>query len=190
MCMQNFSRRKPRKAMGEASTIQKLRPSRLMLVKTKRTATADSTGLRFATPTVFRAPLAIRVGTAGADVVRQVTIDRGEQTVFDLAGPLKLGNEWHGNGPNSCEDHADRDNAREQKAFVRRRHITAPDHHPAENENKEQWLQESLQKKLNCIAPRYVGVACQHRAKSFPVQSRRLRPVWCRKRFSKLGSEM
>jgi len=53
------------------------------------TATADSTGLRFATPTVFRAPLAIRVGTAGGDVVRQVTIDRREQTVRidSLPGP-------------------------------------------------------------------------------------------------------
>ena len=45
------------------------------------TATADSTGLRFAVPLVFRVPLAIRVGTSGADVVRRVTIDRREQTV-------------------------------------------------------------------------------------------------------------
>ena len=53
------------------------------------TATADSTGLRFATPLAFRAPLAVRVGTAAGDVVRQVTIDRREQTVRidGLPGP-------------------------------------------------------------------------------------------------------
>jgi aminopeptidase N len=48
------------------------------------TATADSSGLRFAVPAVFRAPLSIRVGTAAGDVVRRVTISRREQTVrFD-----------------------------------------------------------------------------------------------------------
>jgi aminopeptidase N len=53
------------------------------------TATADSTGLRYATPLAFRAPVAIRVGTAKGDVVRRVTIDRREQTVRldDLPGP-------------------------------------------------------------------------------------------------------
>ena len=45
------------------------------------TATADSTGLRFATPLAFRAPIAIRVATAQGEVVRRVTIDRREQTV-------------------------------------------------------------------------------------------------------------
>jgi aminopeptidase N len=45
------------------------------------TATADSSGFRFTTPLVFRAPLAIRVGTAAGDVVRRVVIDRREQTV-------------------------------------------------------------------------------------------------------------
>jgi len=45
------------------------------------TATADSTGLRYATPLVFRAPLTIRVGTSAGDVVRQVTIDQREQRV-------------------------------------------------------------------------------------------------------------
>ncbi|HEX6105179.1 MAG TPA: M1 family aminopeptidase [Gemmatimonadales bacterium] len=45
------------------------------------TATADSTGLRFTTPLVFRAPVAIRVGTAKGDVVHRVVIDRREQTV-------------------------------------------------------------------------------------------------------------
>ncbi len=45
------------------------------------TVTADSTGLRYATPSVFRAPLTIRVGTSAGDVVRQVTIDQREQRV-------------------------------------------------------------------------------------------------------------
>ena len=44
-------------------------------------SSADSTGLRFVTPPVFRAPVAIRVGTAAADVVARVTIDRREQTI-------------------------------------------------------------------------------------------------------------
>jgi aminopeptidase N len=46
------------------------------------TATADSTGLRYATPLVFRAPLTIRVGTSTGDVVRQVTINQREQRVL------------------------------------------------------------------------------------------------------------
>ena len=56
------------------------------------TATADSTGLRFVTPPAFRAPIAIRVGTASGDVVRRVAIDRREQTVElgDLPGPPTL----------------------------------------------------------------------------------------------------
>jgi aminopeptidase N len=44
-------------------------------------ATADSTGFRFTVPLAFRAPIAIRVGTAGGEIVRRVTIDRREQTV-------------------------------------------------------------------------------------------------------------
>ncbi len=57
------------------------------------TATADSAGFRFATPLAFRAPLAIRVGTARGDVVRRVTIDRREQRVLidDLpAAPIMV----------------------------------------------------------------------------------------------------
>jgi aminopeptidase N len=45
------------------------------------TATADSNGIRFSVPQAFRAPLAIRVGTAAGDVVARVTIDRREQVV-------------------------------------------------------------------------------------------------------------
>ncbi|HSD32685.1 MAG TPA: M1 family aminopeptidase [Gemmatimonadales bacterium] len=45
------------------------------------TATADSTGLRFVTPTVFRMPLTIRVGTRSGDVVQQVDLSQREQTV-------------------------------------------------------------------------------------------------------------
>ncbi|HUF35051.1 MAG TPA: M1 family metallopeptidase, partial [Gemmatimonadales bacterium] len=45
------------------------------------TATADSTRLRFTTPLAFRAPVAIRVGTAAGDMVHRVVIDRREQAV-------------------------------------------------------------------------------------------------------------
>jgi aminopeptidase N len=45
------------------------------------TATADSTGFRFTTPPVFRAPLTVRVGTAAGDVVRRMVIDQRQQTV-------------------------------------------------------------------------------------------------------------
>ena len=52
-------------------------------------ATADSSAVRFVTPLAFRAPIAIRVATPQGDVVRQVTIDRREQTVRidSLPGP-------------------------------------------------------------------------------------------------------
>jgi aminopeptidase N len=46
---------------------------------------ADSTGLRFTTPAVFRMPVTIRVGTAAADVVQRVTLQAREQTI-DFAG--------------------------------------------------------------------------------------------------------
>ena len=42
---------------------------------------ADSTGLRFTTPSVFRMPVTIRVGTGGGDVVRRFTLDSREQTL-------------------------------------------------------------------------------------------------------------
>jgi aminopeptidase N len=42
---------------------------------------ADSTGLRFTTPAAFRLPITIRVGTAGGDVVRPVTLTMREQIV-------------------------------------------------------------------------------------------------------------
>ena len=45
------------------------------------TATADSTGLRFETPSVFRAPIAIRVGSASGDTVVPAVITRREQTI-------------------------------------------------------------------------------------------------------------
>jgi aminopeptidase N len=45
------------------------------------TATADSTGLRFAVPLAFRAPVAVRVATPAGDVVRRFTLDRREQTL-------------------------------------------------------------------------------------------------------------
>jgi aminopeptidase N len=45
------------------------------------TATADSTGLRFVTPAVFRMPLTIRVGTRSGDVVQQAELNQREQTI-------------------------------------------------------------------------------------------------------------
>ena len=45
------------------------------------TSTADSTGLRYSTPAVFRMPVTIRVGTTGADVTRQVMLDAREETI-------------------------------------------------------------------------------------------------------------
>jgi aminopeptidase N len=44
-------------------------------------AKADSTGLKFTTPTVFRMPVTIRVGTAAGDVVRRAALDAREQTI-------------------------------------------------------------------------------------------------------------
>ena len=53
------------------------------------TATADSTGLRFATPTIFRMPVTIREGTAGGDVIQHAQLDAREQTIriAGLSGP-------------------------------------------------------------------------------------------------------
>lgn len=44
-------------------------------------AKADSTGLRFVTPEVFRMPLTIRVGTRSGDLVQQAELDQREQTI-------------------------------------------------------------------------------------------------------------
>jgi aminopeptidase N len=46
---------------------------------------ADSTGLRFTTPAVFRMPVTIRVGTTAGDVVRRVALEAREQTI-EVAG--------------------------------------------------------------------------------------------------------
>lgn len=53
------------------------------------TIAADSAGLEYTVPAVFRMPLTIRVGTAGRDVVKRVQLDAREQTftVEGLAGP-------------------------------------------------------------------------------------------------------
>jgi aminopeptidase N len=45
------------------------------------TAQPDSTGLRYSTPLVFRAPLSIRVGTTKGDVRSRVLLDQREQVV-------------------------------------------------------------------------------------------------------------
>src|SRR5256885_6215936 len=44
-------------------------------------AKADSTGLAFETPKVFRMPVTIRVGTVSGDVVRRVELAAREQTI-------------------------------------------------------------------------------------------------------------
>ena len=51
-------------------------------------------------------------------------------------------------------------------------------------------LQEGLQQQLNSVASGNMGVPGQQSQKGFPVQSRKLLPVWCKKRFSRLGSNM
>src|SRR5262249_46461702 len=117
-------------------------------------------------------------------------VNWGKQTVFDFAGPLKFCDQRHGNRPDSGEDHADRNDSGKQEGLVDCRHIPTADHYPSEDEHKQEWLQEGLQRELNGITPRNMCVTTQHREKSFPVQSRKLLPVWCRKRFSRLGSEM
>ena len=48
-------------------------------------ARADSTGLRFTTPQVFRMPVTIRVGTAKGDVIQRVTLDQRSDT-FTVPG--------------------------------------------------------------------------------------------------------
>src|SRR6202007_1695237 len=47
-----------------------------------------------------------------------------------------------------------------------------------------------LKQQRDKIAASDMRIARQHGEKGFPVHSRKLLPVWCRKRFSKLGSEM
>ncbi|HET7232386.1 MAG TPA: M1 family metallopeptidase [Longimicrobium sp.] len=45
------------------------------------TSTADSTGLRYTTPAVFRMPVTVRVGTAAGAVTRTFQLDRREQSL-------------------------------------------------------------------------------------------------------------
>ncbi len=45
------------------------------------TATADSTGFRYSTPSVFRMPVSIRVGTAAGDVTTRAQLDARKQTI-------------------------------------------------------------------------------------------------------------
>jgi aminopeptidase N len=53
------------------------------------TATADSTGLRYETPTVFRMPVTLRVGVAGKDVTQTFDLNAREQqlVLHDVASP-------------------------------------------------------------------------------------------------------
>jgi aminopeptidase N len=45
------------------------------------TASADSTGLKFTTPAVFRMPVTVRVGTAAGDTAARVELTEREQTI-------------------------------------------------------------------------------------------------------------
>src|SRR6266702_2402862 len=113
-----------------------------------------------------------------------------EQTVFDFARELKLGDQGHGDRPNAGADHADGHDSRKQQALVGRRHEAAADHDAAEDENEHQRLQKRLKQERHEVAAGDMSVAREHGEKSFPVHSRKLLPVWCRKRFSRLGSEI
>src|SRR6266480_4196489 len=59
--------------------------ARKLMLTVKQTQTdsakADSTGLAFETPKVFRMPVTIRVGTVSGDVVRRVELAAREQTI-------------------------------------------------------------------------------------------------------------
>src|SRR6185503_8728399 len=73
---------------------------------------------------------------------------------------------------------------------VDRRHVPAADHHPPENKHKHHRLQERLQQQWNDVPSGDVSITRQEGKKGFPVHSRKLRPVWCKNRFSKLGSNI
>jgi aminopeptidase N len=47
----------------------------------KDSSKADSTGMRFTTPAVFRMPVAIRIGTAGGDVTARAQLSRRQDTI-------------------------------------------------------------------------------------------------------------
>src|SRR5207245_6264260 len=109
---------------------------------------------------------------------------------FDLARELKFGNQRHGDGPDAGANHANGHDSREQQALVGRRHVTAADHDAPKNKDEHQRLQKSLKQQRHEVAAGDVSIAREHGEKGSPVHSRRLLPVWWRKRFSRLGSEM
>ena len=117
-------------------------------------------------------------------------INRRKQAIFNFAGPLEFGDQGHADRPNSGEYHAHRDNARKQQTLVSSGHVAATHHDAAKMKTNSNGCRNVWNGDLNCVAPRHMDVAGQHRGESFPVQSRKLLPVWCRKRFSRLGSEM
>src|SRR6266566_4242337 len=92
---------------------------------------------------------------------------RSEQTVFDFVRELELSDQGHRDGPDASADHD-----------------------AAEDEHEHQRLQKGLKHQRDKVAASDVGIAREHGEKGLPVHSRKLLPVWCRKRFSKLGSEI
>src|SRR6266478_2106787 len=103
---------------------------------------------------------------------------------------LKFSNQRHRHSPNTREHHADRHDPRQQQALVGGGHKPAAHHHPTEDKHEHHRLQESLQEQRNEVAASDMSIARQQGQKSLPVHSRKLLPVWCKNRFSKLGSEM
>ena len=66
-----------------------------------------------------------------------MTIEAGRA---EFAGPLEFGDERHGHGPDSGEDHADGDDARQKQALVNDRHVAAAHHDPSEDKHEQQRL--------------------------------------------------
>src|SRR5205085_3332502 len=110
--------------------------------------------------------------------------------VLDLVSKLKLSDQRHRDSPNTREDHTDGHYSWQQQALVRGWHVAARHHHSPENKHEHHRLQEGLQQEWNKVASRDVSITREQGNESFPVHSRKLRPVWCRNKFSRLGSEM
>src|SRR5947199_230839 len=122
--------------------------------------------------------------------MRELRHQRSAQAIFDFVRELKLRDHRHGHGPDARAHHADGHDARQQQALVGGRHVAAAHHHSPEDEHKHQRLEKRLEQQRHDVAARHMGVARENRQKGFPVHSRKLLPVWCRKRFSRLGSEI
>ena len=86
---------------------------RLMLMSTPGRSTSQASGI-----TTSPATSACIMPAMTFSIAIQGDIDRRKQTVFDLARPLKFRDQRHAYRPDSGEDHADGNNARQQQALV------------------------------------------------------------------------